>query len=223
MREISQETGDITQSGHFHLAPERPFLAHEKPHTTILFGTLSTFHDTFIQAVFRGAGYLCEKLPTPRKAAHETGKEFCNNGLCNPNYYTAGNLIEYLRAREAEGHTREYLVDHYIYYTAGGCGPCRYGMYESEYRQALDNAGYHGFRVITFDSNQVFRKGSEQPGLVYTVDFGLGMLNALYLGDVLFELGYQVRPYEVHAGDTDRVLAESVAELAAFLEQPSSP
>ena len=33
----------------------------------------------------------------------------------------------------------------------------------------------------------------------------MGMLNALYLGDVLFELGYQIRPYEVHPGDTDRV------------------
>ena len=95
---ISQVESDITHPSHYRLAPERPFLAHEKAHTTILFGTLSTFHDTFIQAVFRGAGYLCEKLPTPLKAAHETGKEFCNNGLCNPNYYTAGNLIEYLRA-----------------------------------------------------------------------------------------------------------------------------
>jgi predicted nucleotide-binding protein (sugar kinase/HSP70/actin superfamily) len=215
---ISQGIGEITHPTHFHLAPERPFLAHEKPYTTILFGTLSVFHDTLIQAVFRGAGYRCEKLPTPRKAAHETGKEFCNNGLCNPNYYTAGNLIEYLRARETQGFSPAYLVDHYIYYTAGGCGPCRYGMYESEYRQALDNAGYHGFRVVTFDSNQVIRKGSEQPGLRYTVDFGLGMLNALYIGDVLFELGYQIRPYEVHPGDTDRAIDESLAEIAAFLE-----
>jgi predicted nucleotide-binding protein (sugar kinase/HSP70/actin superfamily) len=212
---ISQRVGDIT---HYRLAPERPFLAQHRAHTTILFGTLSTYHDTLVQAVFRGAGYLCEKLPTPRKAAHETGKEFCNNGLCNPNYYTAGNLIEYLRALEAKGHSREYLVDHYIYYTAGGCGPCRYGMYESEYRQALDNAGYHGFRIVTFDSNQVIAKGSEQPGLRYTIDFGLGMLNALFLGDVLFELGYQIRPYEVHAGDTDRALAESLTEVATFLE-----
>ena len=204
---------------HYKIAPERLFLAEERAGTTILFGTLTPKHEAFIRAVFRGAGYCCENLPPPTRSCHETGKEFCNNGLCNPNYFTAGNLIEYLRARMGEGMTAKEVVDRYAYFTAGGCGPCRFGMYESEYRNALESAGFHGFRIITFQSHKAIKEGSAQPGLKFTVDFGFGMFNALNLGDILFDLTYQIRPYEIRAGETDRVLGECVAEAARFLEK----
>jgi predicted nucleotide-binding protein (sugar kinase/HSP70/actin superfamily) len=203
---------------HYRAAAERPFLEQERARTTILFGTLTPKHEALIRAVFRGAGYLCENLPPPTRRAHDTGKEFCNNGLCNPNYFTAGNLIEYLRAQMRQGLAAEEVVDRFVYFTAGGCGPCRFGMYESEYRQALENAGFKHFRVITFQSSRAIQEGSKQPGLKFTVDFGVGMFNALNLGDVLFDLPYQIRPYEMHRGETDRVMAECLSDIARFLE-----
>ena len=33
------------------------------------------------------------------------------------------------------------IEDRFAYLTAGSCGPCRFGMYESEYRRALAQAG----------------------------------------------------------------------------------
>lgn len=203
---------------HYHRLPERPFLAEERDETTILFGTLTPKHEAFIRAVFRGAGYKCENLPLPTRRAHDTGKEFCNNGLCNPNYITVGALIEYLRARVREGIPPQEAVRKYLYFTAGGCGPCRFGMYEGEYRQALQNAGFPGFRIITFQGSRAIQDGSQQPGLKFTVDFGVGMFNALNLGDALFDLTYQIRPYEVHHGETDRVMADCVQDASTFLE-----
>ena len=38
--------------------------------------------------------------------------------------------------------SRQDIVDRYVFFTAGGCGPCRFGMYEAEYRLALRNAGF---------------------------------------------------------------------------------
>jgi predicted nucleotide-binding protein (sugar kinase/HSP70/actin superfamily) len=216
---LFQEAGLVSAPDHYRRQAERPFTAGERARTTILFGNLTEKHEAFIRAVFRGSGYLCESLPTPTKSAFQLGKEYCNNGLCNPNYFTAGNLIEYLRRLEQQGLSREEIVDRYVYFTAGGCGPCRFGMYESEYRQALADAGFPGFRVLTFQSNKVIREGSQEPGLKYTMDFGLGMFNALNLGDVLYEIAHQIRPYEIHPGETDRVLAECLAELAEFLEK----
>ncbi len=197
---------------------ELPFLPEERESTTILFGTLTPKHEAFIRAVFRGAGYHCENLPPPTRRAHDTGREFCNNGLCNPNYFTSGALIEYLRDRVREGITPEEAVRKYLYFTAGGCGPCRFGMYEGEYRQALDNAGFKGFRIITFESGRAIQQGSTEPGLKFTVNFGVGMFNALNLGDALFDLTYQIRPYEIHMGETDRIMAECVEDAATFLE-----
>lgn len=201
---------------HYRTRAERPFTAAEKDSTTILFGNLTPKHEAFIRAVFLRAGYRCVNLPLPTLRAHETGKEFCNNGLCNPNYFTAGNLIEYLREREREGLSRTQIIDRYVYYTAGGCGPCRFGMYESEYRQALENAGFPGFRVLTFNSNKVIFQGSEEPGLKYTLDFGIGMFNALHIGDLLFDMAHAVRAYEVKTGETERVFAEVLHDLSEF-------
>ena len=197
---------------------ERPFLESERHRTTILFGTLTPKHEALIRAVFRGEGYQCEALPAPTRRAHDTGKEFCNNGLCNPNYFTAGALIEYLRGRVRSGMTPDEAVDKYAYFTAGGCGPCRFGMYEGEYRRAVHNAGFHDFRVLTFQSNRAVQDGSEHPGMYYTVNFGAGMFNALNLGDVLFDLAYQIRPYEIHTGETDRAMADCLEEATTFLE-----
>lgn len=197
---------------------DHPLLPEDRENTTILFGTLTPKHEAFIRAVFRGAGYRCENLPTPTRRAHDTGREFCNNGLCNPNYFTGGALIEYLRDRVREGITPNEAVRKYLYFTAGGCGPCRFGMYEGEYRQALDNAGFKDFRIVTFESGRAIQHGSTEPSLRFTVNFGVGMFNALNLGDALFDLTYQIRPYEIHPGETDRVMAECVEAAAQFLE-----
>jgi predicted nucleotide-binding protein (sugar kinase/HSP70/actin superfamily) len=43
------------------------------------------------------------------------------------------------------------------------------------------------------------------------------MLNALLLGDVINDLIYQIRPYEVNRGETDRVFHETVDGLCAML------
>ena len=37
-----------------------------------------------------------------------------------------------------------------MFLTAGACGPCRFGMYVTEYRKALRDAGFDGFRVMLF-------------------------------------------------------------------------
>ena len=158
-----------------------------------------------IQAVFEGSGYRCEIMPVPNVAAFQLGKEYGNNGQCNPTYFTVGNLVQHLQSLEARADTKQEIIDNYIFFTAGSCGPCRFGMYEAEYRLALQNAGFEGFRVLLFQQNDGVKAASGEAGLKFTVDFGMGMFNALNLGDIMNEMIYQVRPYEVEKGETDEV------------------
>ena len=58
---------------------------------------------------------------------------------------------------------------------------------------------------------------SGEPGLHFGVDLGLGALNAITFGDVLNDVGCQIRPYEVNANETDRVLAEVTEALSSAL------
>ena len=202
---------------HFRRPVERPFLAHERDRVTILFGGLTWKHEELIRAVFQGNGYRCERLPSTDVADFQTGKEYGNNGQCNPTYFTVGNLLRFLQSLEAHGVSRQEIIDNYVFFTAGSCGPCRFGMYEAEYRLALQNAGFDGFRVLLFQQTDGIKAASGEPGLKFSVNFGMGMLNALNLGDVINDLIYQIRPYEVNDGETDRIFAKAVDELCVTL------
>jgi predicted nucleotide-binding protein (sugar kinase/HSP70/actin superfamily) len=90
-------------------------------------------------------------------------------------------------------------------------------MYEAEYRFALKNAGFDGFRVLLFKDSDGIKAASGEPGLKFTIDFGFGMLNAMHLGDVFNDLIYQIRPFEVHKGETDRVFRDAVDGLCEDL------
>ena len=144
----------------------------------------------------------------------QAGKEYGNNGQCNPTYFTVGNLVQYLQKLEKSGESREDIINNYVFFTAGSCGPCRFGMYEAEYRFALQNAGFDGFRVLLFQQQEGINAASGEAGLKFTVDFGMGMLNALHVGDTLQDLVHQIRPYEISKGETDRVFPE-VGDLMA--------
>ena len=207
---------------HFQRPVERAFTAEQRPHTTILFGGFTWKHEDLIRAVFQGCGYRCEKLPVPDVPAFQIGKEYGNNGQCNPTYFTVGNLVQYLQFLEKEGLPRQQILDDYVFFTAGSCGPCRFGMYEAEYRYALKNAGFDGFRVLLFKDSDGIKAASGEPGLKFSIDFGFGMLNAMHLGDVINDLIYQIRPYEMKKGETDRVFREMVGDLCDDLKNRKS-
>jgi predicted nucleotide-binding protein (sugar kinase/HSP70/actin superfamily) len=202
---------------HFRRPVERPFTAAERNRVTILFGGLTWKHEWLIRSAFESAGYKVELLPTPDVAGFQLGKEFGNNGQCNPTYFMVGHLIKYLQSLEAKGMSREQIVDNYVFFTAGSCGPCRFGMYEAEYRLGVQNAGFDGFRVLLFQQDDGINAASGEAGLKFTVDFGLGAFNAINFGDVLNDVCCQIRPYEATSGDTDRAFAEVMERLSAAI------
>jgi predicted nucleotide-binding protein (sugar kinase/HSP70/actin superfamily) len=193
---------------HFHRPIENPFLASQRDKTTILFGGLTWKHETLIHGALESLGYKCEAVPVPNKKAFQLGKEYGNNGQCNPTYFTVGNLVQFLQNLEEQGFTKQEIIDRYVFFTAGACGPCRFGMYEAEYRLALRNAGFDGFRVLLFQQDGGLNQAEAAAGLEMNLDFFLGILNALNIGDIINDVAYQIRPYEVSPGETDKVLEE---------------
>ena len=202
---------------HFHRPIERAFTAAERDRVTILFGGLTWKHEWLIRSAFESAGYKVELLPTPDVAGFQLGKEFGNNGQCNPTYFMVGHLIKYLQGLEAKGLSRQDIVNNYVFFTAGSCGPCRFGMYEAEYRLGVQNAGFDGFRILLFQQDDGINAASGEPGLKFTVDFGLGAFNAINFGDVLNDVGCQIRPYEATTGETEQVFKEVMEQLSAAL------
>src|SRR5665213_895422 len=215
---LEQELGiDSPEVQHFERPAERPFTRDQRPHTTVLFGGLTWKHERLIEGGLAGLGYQCEAMPVPDVAAFQLGKEYGNNGQCNPTYFTVGNLVKYLQELEREGRSRQEILDRYIFVTAGACGPCRFGMYEAEYRLALRNSGFDGFRVILFQQAGGITQSGAEAGLEMDLDFFLAILNAMNMGDLLNDSGYQLRPFEVEAGAVDDALATGMELLYEVL------
>jgi predicted nucleotide-binding protein (sugar kinase/HSP70/actin superfamily) len=199
---------------------EHDFTADQRTHTTMLFGGFTFRHEYLIQCHFKRLGYNVEPLPTPNTDAFQKGKEYGNNGQCNPTYFTVGNLVQYLEwLRDEQGMSTQEIIDRYFFITAGACGPCRFGMYEAEYRLALRNSGFDGFRVMLFQQKGGLKQGDVKAGLEMNADFFMGLVTCINMGDLLNELANQIRPYEVVVGQTDRVLAEALQFMGDAIEQ----
>jgi len=197
------------------------FTASQRPHTTLLVSGLTMAHDYFVQGALRGIGYKVEHLECPDNDALRVGKEFGNRGQCNPTYFTVGNLVSALQDRRAAGESVEDIVKNYVFLTAGACGPCRFGMYVTEYRKALRDAGFEGFRVVLFQQTGGLKQATgEEAGLKMNPTFFIALAKALISGDVINALAYRIRPYEVEAGATDRAVAECKRHIYEALSAP---
>ena len=155
---------------HYVESRRRRFSKAQRPTTTILVGGLSRIQDMIAAAGFRGLGYKSEALDIPDQDAFRIGKEFCNRGECNPAYFTVGNLVKYLvHLRDDIGLSTQEIIDGYAFLTAGACGPCRFGVYATEFRKAVREAGFDGFRILLFQQeggpNQII---GDDNGLEFT-------------------------------------------------------
>jgi predicted nucleotide-binding protein (sugar kinase/HSP70/actin superfamily) len=195
------------------------FTADQRAHTTILFAGLTMAHDFFIQCAFRGLGYKVRAIDVPDNRALQFGREFGNRGQCNPTYYTVGNLVKELKKMEAAGVSKKDIIENYLFATAGSCGPCRFGTYVTEYRKALRDAGFEGFRVILFQQAGGIKQATgKEMGLKIDAPFFLTMAKAIVLGDILNALGYRIRPYEVEAGSTNRAIHDAKQRIGRAFE-----
>ena len=195
---------------HFRRPRERPMARDERHRVTVWFGGLTMRHEQLILAALQGLGYNVGVIATPEKADFQAGKEFGNNGQCNPTYFTVGALVNHLRRmRDEDGVPVQEILDDHVFITAGACGPCRFGMYEAEFRLALRNAGFDGFRVVLFEQKGGLDQASAEAGVEFGLSFFVSVLNSFMMGDLLNEVAYSIRPYESERGRTDEVLARA--------------
>ncbi len=212
-----------TIAAQWHEPQRRPFTRQDREATTIWLSGMTRRHDEFLCAAGRGLGYRMLPMPIPDNEALKIGKEYCNRGQCNPTYYTAGTLIRHLQKLEEDGLSREQILREHAFITAGSCGPCRFGMYATEYRKALREAGFDGFRILRLNQHNLCADAlAEDEGLDINLRFIAVIIKAIVAADILNMLGYRIRPYEVHAGATEAVLQKADATVIAALENRAS-
>src|SRR5215468_454097 len=205
---------------HYRAYTPRPFTRHERDDVTILFGGLHWRAERILQGVLEGAGYHARILPVATKEDLLTGREVADIGQCCPTSFTTGNLVNFLKG-EAGRIGVDAVNDKYVYLTAGSCGACRFGQYHQSYELALRNSGLGAFRMFLMAQDQLDQKAAMGDGLDLNLPLTLGLLWGIFVTDLVQDLEYQVRPYEVSPGATDAVAKDSIEYLfRVFRDRP---
>jgi predicted nucleotide-binding protein (sugar kinase/HSP70/actin superfamily) len=196
----------------------------EREQVTLLIGGLTAAQDFLIEGALRGQGYRVEWMGVADNDGLRVGKEYGNRGQCNPTYFTVGSLVKHLiDLRDKQGMTAEEIVRKYVFLTAGACGPCRFGMYVTEYRKALRDAGFEGFRVMLFQQQGGLSQATgDDVGLEMNPPFFIAIVKAVVCGDVLNALAYRIRPFEVNPGDTNRAVEDAKKILYKALHEKTN-
>ena len=71
---------------------------------------------------------------------------------------------------------------------------------------ALDGLGLKDFRMFLLAQDKLDQGETGGGGLEITMPLTLGLIWAILCGDVITDLEYATRPYEVNPGQTDAVL-----------------
>jgi len=182
---------------------------------TFLFGGLTPLHERFIKGALESLGYKALPLPEPDLDSYRFGTEYCSRGMCNPTYWTVGNLVKFLKEAEKRGVEVEKK---FSFITVGACGPCRFGMYEEEYRRALKEAGFKNFRVSILNQSSFSSEGE----ISITRELVWRLIKAVSLADILRDLGYKLRPYETERGSVDSAVERASQKIYELISEGAS-
>ncbi len=210
----------IATTEHYRAYAPKPFTRAERDSTTVLFGGLHWRLERVLQAVLENVGNRAEVLPVATKEDLLTGREVADIGQCCPTSFTTGNLVNFLKKKSEQIGAAE-VSKRYVYLTAGSCGACRFGQYHQSYELGLRNSGLEAFRMFLMSQEELDQKAAMGDGIDLNLPMTLGCLWGIFCTDLVQDLEYQVRPYEVVPGQTNAVVKESVELLyRLFRDRP---
>ena len=210
---ITDKNGDLSfinkEATQWRDIPSKSIEYAPKEETIFLSGGLTLLQDKLVEAALNSMNINFVALPNPNFESFQKGKAYGNRGQCNPTYFTVGNLVKYLQnLRDEKGLSTEEIVKKYVYITAGGCGPCRFGMYITEYKKALRDAGFDGFRLTSFEHDKGIFQGDEidENILNFSPKFFITLIKSVIIGDIINILTYKMRPYEIEKGSVNNAI-----------------
>ena len=164
---------------------------------TILAPQMLPDHFAMLVSILREAGYNVEMLNTSGHTILEEGQKYVHNDACVPAILVIGQLIDAIHRGGYDPHK----VALFITQTGGGC---RASNYLYLLRKALARAGLEYVPVISLNLSGL----EKNPGFKLTIPILRKAAFAVIYGDLMMNVGWQVRPYELNPGDTDRCLDE---------------
>jgi predicted nucleotide-binding protein (sugar kinase/HSP70/actin superfamily) len=158
-------------------------------------------------------GHRAEPLPLGGADAIAIGKKYVHNDMCFPAQITIGEAILALKSGK-------YDLDKVAVGTPKVLCDCRLANYMPLARKALDDAGFSQVPIVTTD---IWDTKNAHPGFRLTLLTYISTLWNMVQTDAIEFLRRKIRPYELEKGETDRVVENGIAEIAAAFEKGGIP
>ena len=171
------------------------FLETDKQKRTVLVPNLSYSFSILATAYFRSLGYNAVQLPLGGPEAFALGKKYVHNDICFPAQVNIGENLLWIQQHPEIPH------DQLCVGLSKNCENCRAVQYATLARKALDEMGYADVPIITTGKDTK----DMHPGFKLGLPFQLHMLWGLTVMDCIETIYRRSHPYELHAGDTQRV------------------
>jgi predicted CoA-substrate-specific enzyme activase len=155
-------------------------------------------HAYAFSGAFRAAGHESHVLPPPSKETDRVGHEFCSGGECHPYVVMAGDLVTLAQSGNAnDGDT--------FFFPAARDFSCLLSQYRTGYQHVLEELGIGGINVRTMHTADMRE--------FFGLSGGVFLWQAMVATDYLVKAACERRPYEVQAGQTDRVHQANLTDI----------
>jgi predicted nucleotide-binding protein (sugar kinase/HSP70/actin superfamily) len=158
-------------------------------------------------AAFRSVGVDARMTPASDATTRAWGSRYLNGEECSPAQVTLGNFI---RVVEMDDFDPEQVC----FFMPMAEGPCRFGQYSTLFRQVFEEMGMPDVQIISPSSRYGYGELRELDS-----NFERNGWRALVTADILRKLRLMIRPYEVEAGATDRLVEEAVVACEEVLSE----
>ena len=176
---------------------------------TILIPDMLPIHFQLMVKIYQKNGYKMELLTNRSRNVIDEGLKNTHNDACYPALLVIGQFMDALKSGKYDVNKVALLMSQ----TGGGC---RASNYIHLIRKAVASQ-FPQVPVISLN----FSGLEKNPAFPMTPKIALMLIYAVIYGDMLMLLYNQCRPYEVNAGDTDRMLARWLHRLDKLMDKKS--
>ena len=184
------------------------FTEEMKKEYTILCPNMADIHFRLILNVLKNYGYKAELLTNSGANIAQEGLKYVHNDTCYPALLVIGQFIDALNSGKYDVNKVALIITQ----TGGGC---RASNYIHLLRKALVKAGYENVPVISLNLAGL----EKNPGFSMSIPMIRRFIAALVYGDALMLLDNQVKPYEIHKGDSAALVQKWIDQLTEKFSQ----
>lgn len=185
------------------------FTKEMKKEYKILMPMMLPIHFSLLRELLTLYGYDVELLTSSGPEIIDTGLKYVHNDICYPAQLVIGQFIHALQSGKYDVNKTALFITQ----TGGGC---RASNYIHLLRKGLKAVGLEQVPVISVNLSGM----EKNPGFKLTLPLILKMIYCCFYGDLLMLLSNRCRAYEVHKGETEKLVKRWQDKLVSEIGNP---